>query len=130
VKALHRWTLAMSTITLSSTGQHWTPPPGFADAPPPSSLSRPLSVHICNIMFTTSTRFPSTTINNSYLCHLDHLPGTVCMQMTSISIVCGMWNHFIIFYVYTAFFYPHSGILPCSCRCCKAHLSLCFNPFK
>ena len=23
----------MSTITLSSTGQHWTAPPGFADAP-------------------------------------------------------------------------------------------------
>ena len=28
---LHRWTLTMNTITLSSTGQHWTVTPGFAD---------------------------------------------------------------------------------------------------
>ena len=28
---LHRWTLTMNTMTLSSTGQYWTATPGFAD---------------------------------------------------------------------------------------------------
>ena len=93
------------SIIVSTSTPHSTPPP-----PPPSSLSRPLSVHIHNIMFTTSTRFSSTTINNSHLCHSDHLPGTVCTQMTSISIVRGTWNHFIIFYVYTAFFFTPTQV--------------------
>ena len=33
VIVLHRWTLTMNTITLSSTGQYWTATLGFADAP-------------------------------------------------------------------------------------------------
>ena len=32
MKALHRWTLTITTITLSSAGQHWTGTPWFADA--------------------------------------------------------------------------------------------------
>ena len=31
VIVLHRWTLTMNTMTLSSTGQYWTATPGFAD---------------------------------------------------------------------------------------------------
>ena len=31
MQALHMWTLTMSTITLSSAGQHWTVDPEFAD---------------------------------------------------------------------------------------------------
>ena len=32
MKVLSRWTLAINTITLSSTVQLWPAPPGFADA--------------------------------------------------------------------------------------------------
>ena len=31
MKALHRWTLTITTITLASAGQHWTGTPWFAD---------------------------------------------------------------------------------------------------
>ena len=31
IKVLHRWTLAINTITLASTGQLWPAPPGFTD---------------------------------------------------------------------------------------------------
>ena len=31
MKAFHRWTLAMNTITLASAGQLWTAASGFAD---------------------------------------------------------------------------------------------------
>ena len=34
---LHRWTLTMNTMTLSSTGQYWTATPGFADECSPPS---------------------------------------------------------------------------------------------
>ena len=31
MKALHRWPLTITTITLASAGQHWTGTPWFAD---------------------------------------------------------------------------------------------------
>ena len=46
MQVFHMWTLTMSTITLSSAGQHWTDDPGFADVchinacrPAPASVS-------------------------------------------------------------------------------------------
>ena len=48
VIVLHRWTLTMSTITLSSTGQYWTATLGFADGLTSQCLASSFSLFIAS----------------------------------------------------------------------------------